>query len=211
MEIMLEMLIDIADGIAKEFGQNCEVAIHDLSGDLENSIVYIINGHVTNRHAGSGTSKIVLETMHKDPSAIKDHLGYLSRTSEGRILKSSTVFIRDENQKVHFILSINYDITELLSVSHAIRDLITPDESPEFEQPEQIANNVNDLLDNLIKQSVSLVGKPVALMSKEDKIKAIQFLNDSGAFLVTKSGNKVSEYFGISKFTMYSYINEIKE
>jgi predicted transcriptional regulator YheO len=211
LERMLENLKDIAEGIAKEFGQNCEVAIHDLSGDLENSIVYIINGHVTNRHAGSGTSKIVLETMHKDTSAIKDHLGYLSRTSEGRILKSSSIFIRDENQKVHYILSINYDITELLSVSHAIRDLITPDEAPGDEQPEQIANNVNDLLDNLIKQSVSLVGKPVALMSKEDKIKAIQFLNDSGAFLVTKSGNKISEYFGISKFTMYSYINEIKE
>lgn len=209
---MLDVLKSIADGIAKQFGQNCEVAIHDLSTDLENTIVYIVNGQVTNRHAGSGsgTSKVVLEAMHREPAAVKDQLGYLTRTPEGRILKSSTIFIKD-GQSVHYILSINYDITELLAVDNALKDLVAVESVQPSSQPEQIVNNVNDLLDNLIKQSVALVGKPVALMSKEDKIKAIQFLNDAGAFLITKSGNKVSEYFGISKFTLYSYINEVKE
>jgi predicted transcriptional regulator YheO len=47
----------------------------------------------------------------------------------------------------------------------------------------------------------------VAYMTKEDKIRAIQFLNDSGAFLITKSGDKVSKFFGISKYTLYSYVN----
>ena len=46
-----------------------------------------------------------------------------------------------------------------------------------------------------------------AYMTKEDKIRAIQFLNDSGAFLITKSGDKVSKFFGISKYTLYSYVN----
>lgn len=209
---MLEVLISMADGLAKQFGQNCEIAIHDLSRDLENTIVYIVNGQVTNRHAGSGsgTSKIVLETMHKDPASIKDQLGYLTRTPDGRVLKSSTIFIRDENQSIHYIFSINYDITAILAVGNSLRELVAVD-APEAEQPEQIVNNVNDLLDNLIKQSETLIGKPAALMTKDDKIKAIQFLNDAGAFLITKSGNKVSEYFGISKFTLYSYINEVKE
>ena len=44
-------------------------------------------------------------------------------------------------------------------------------------------------------------------MTKEEKTAAIQFLNDSGAFLITKSGDKVSKYFGISKYTLYSYID----
>ena len=70
-----------------------------------------------------------------------------------------------------------------------------------------IVHNVNDLLDNLIEQSVALIGKPAALMNKEEKVTAIQFLNDAGAFLITKSGDKVSKYFGISKFTLYSYID----
>ena len=53
-----------------------------------------------------------------------------------------------------------------------------------------------DLLDELIDQSVALVGKPVAMMTKEDKVKAVQFLNDTGAFLITKSGDKVCKFFG---------------
>ena len=64
---------------------------------------------------------------------------------------------------------------------------------------------------DLIRQSVALVGKPVALMNKDDKVRAIRFLNDSGAFLVTKSTDKVAKYFGISKYTLYSYIDTNKQ
>ena len=34
-----------------------------------------------------------------------------------------------------------------------------------------------------------------------------RFLNQNGAFLVTKSGDKIARYFGISKYTLYSYID----
>ena len=47
-------------------------------------------------------------------------------------------------------------------------------------------------------------------MNKEDKVKAIRFLSENGAFLVTKSGDKVAKYFGISKYTLYSYIDDSK-
>ena len=52
-----------------------------------------------------------------------------------------------------------------------------------------------------------LIGKLVALMSKEDKVRAIHFLNEHGALLVTKSGDKIAKHFGISKYTLYSYLD----
>ena len=52
------------------------------------------------------------------------------------------------------------------------------------------------------------MGKPVALMTKADKVRAINFLNDAGALLVTKSSEKISQYFDISKYTLYSYIDQ---
>ena len=73
--------------------------------------------------------------------------------------------------------------------------------------PARITHNVNDLLDDLINQSDRLVGKPVALMTKEDKVRAIRFLNDHGALLITKSGDKIANHFGISKYTLYSYLD----
>lgn len=211
MAYTLGLLEQIADGLARQFGPDCEIVIHDLKRhDLEHSVVHINNGHITNRREGDGPSKVVLETLHKDSALLKDHLGYLTRTSNGKILKSSTFFIRNpEDSAVDYIFSINYDITGLMTIERSIKALIstTEDPSDNRQQPEQIVHNVNDLLDNLIEQSVALVGKPAALMNKEEKVTAIQFLNDAGAFLITKSGDKVSKYFGISKFTLYSYID----
>lgn len=210
MNNMLDLMKHIADGIAQQFGQNCEVAIHDLFGDLESSIVYIVNGHVTNRKVG-GTSKIALETIHREPTNLVDKLGYLARTPEGRIIKASTMYIKDEHNKIRYIFSVNYDITELTGIERVLKEFINTNPPQNNVQPDQIFSNVNDLLDSLIMQVEAIIGKPAALMNKEEKARAIQFLNDAGAFLITKSGNKVSEYFGISKFTLYSYINEAKE
>ncbi len=213
MDSKLELLTQIAQGVAAHFGDNCEVVIHDLrKKDIDSSIVYIENGQVSNRKLGDGPSEIVLETLKKDPGLLKDRLSYLTRTDDGRILKSSTMYIRGMENTVDYILALNYDITGLLTIDNALKSLLTTSETAGGnKQPKKITHNVNDLLDTLIEQSVALVGKPVALMSKDDKVTAIQYLNDAGAFLITKSGDKVSNYFGISKFTLYSYMDTNKE
>ena len=206
----LEMLKQIAAALAAQFGSNCEVVVHDLSAqNTEHPIVHIENGHVTGRRIGDGPSKIVMEYILHGDEDPQDQLAYLTRTPDGKILKSSTVYIRNSKGKVTAILSINYDISSLLMVNNAISGLIS---TPEPARDERITTvNVNDLLDDLIEQSVALVGKPVALMNKDDKVKAIQFLSQHGAFLITKSGDKVAKYFGISKYTLYSYIDTKQE
>ena len=209
----LEMLVSTAHGIARQFGKDCEVCIHDLSvKDLEHTIIFIINGHVSGRKIGDGASKVVLETLEalEKGDIIVDHLGYRTTTQDGRILKSSTVFLKDNNGKYRWILGINYDVTALMNVDAALQSITTV-ESQDGNGDRQIPLNVNDLLDNLINQSVKRIGKPPALMNKEEKIQAIQFLRDAGAFLITKSGDKVSNFYGISKFTLYSYIDQSKK
>jgi len=209
----LEMLVSTAHGIARQFGKDCEVCIHDLSvKDLEHTIIFIINGHVSGRKIGDGASKVVLETLEaiEKGDIIVDHLGYRTTTQDGRILKSSTVFLKDSTGKYRWVLGINYDVTALMNVDAALQSITTV-ESRDSNGDGQIPLNVNDLLDSLINQSVKRIGKPPALMNKEEKIQAIQFLRDAGAFLITKSGDKVSNFYGISKFTLYSYIDQSKK
>ena len=202
----LEMLKQIAAGIAAQFGSNCEVVVHDVSGkNMEHSIVHIENGHVSGRKVGDGGSHVVVEQMIQQDAKPEDYLGYLTKSPNGKVLKSSTMYIRNSRGKVVALLSINFDISALSMVDSAVRDLIMPRDQTQTE-PEKIVN-VNDLLEELIQQSVALVGRPVAMMNKEDKVRAIQFLDQNGAFLVTKSGDKIAKYFGISKYTLYSYID----
>lgn len=203
----MRALKQIAKGVAEQFGSNCEVVIHEISErSAYSSIVAIYNGHITGRKIGDGPSHVVLEQLGRSESDPSDHTCYLTRTPDGKILKSSSVYIRDESGKVAAIFSINFDISALTIFERALGDLISPKDTQQKE-PERITLSVQDLLDDLIRQSVSLVGKPVALMTKDDKVRAIQFLNKNGALLITKSGDKIAKYFGISKYTLYSYLD----
>ena len=207
---VFQFLFTLAKGIAKQFGPNCEVVVHDLiSNDPDSSIVAIENGHVSGRKVGDGPSHVVLEALRHDRENLEDHFSYLTRTKDGKILKSSTLYIRNDSGEAVGIFAINYDITLILAMEDTLMQFTATE--PDTHEPEPITRNVSDLLDELIQQSVKVVGKPVALMTKEDKVKAIQFLNNTGAFLITKSGDKVCKFFGISKYTLYSYIDEAKE
>lgn len=200
----------IARGIAAQFGPDCEVVVHDLrEHEIDHSIIAIENGSVSGRKVGDGPSRIVLEALREDPKKLEDRLAYLTKTSDGKVLKSTTIFIRDDENKVIGILGINYDISYLLSFQKSIQEFTLQEENEGSEKKESssIPLNVNDLLGDLIRQSIELVGKPVALMTKEDKVRAIGFLKDSGAFLITKSGPKICKTFGISSYTLYSYMD----
>ena len=204
-----EFASHVAKGLAGQFGRNCEVVIHDLRGDNhEHTIVAIENGHVTGRSIGDGPSHIVLESLRENPRMIEDRISYFTKTSDGRVLKSTTLFIRDDDEKVIGLLGINYDISMLVAIDDAIR-AFTGQDSP-GKDVESISGNVSDLLDELLDHSVRLIGKPTALMSKDEKMRAIRFLDERGAFLVTKSGPKICQFFGISTYTLYSYLDEIK-
>ena len=213
----LDLLKQIAHGLAVQFGDSCEIVIHDLKAEqLEHSVVHIENGHVTGRKLGDGPSRVVFDALSNPPAKIKDRLSYLTKTEDGRILKSSTMFIRGDAETEEYIFSLNYDITALLSIENAVHSLITTQKetqirenglSDDDSQPQPILHNVTDLLDSLIEQALNLVGKPVAAMNKDDKIKVVKYLNDAGAFLITKSGDRVASLLGISKFTLYNYMD----
>ena len=206
----LETLKQIAAGVAAQFGSNCEVVIHDVSGNRpDHTIVHIENGHVSGRKVGDGASQVVLDQLARQDEQPKDHLCYLTRTPDGKILKSSSLYIRNSRGGVVAIFSINYDITELMMVENAIKPLISV--TSKEDKVSRIPQNVTDLLNDLIDESTRQVGKPVPLMTREDKIKAIKFLNDRGALLITKAGDKISKHFGISKYTLYSYIDSGEE
>lgn len=205
----LERLKVIAHGLAIQFGPSCEVLIHDLQGDLDTSLVYIENGTITNRHVGDGPSHVVLDVLNYDDGS-EGRFGYLTKTKDGRILKSSTMYIRDDNGNVAYLLGINQDITEFVMMHRSLESLIGIGQA-ETGTVEKITTSVSELLDDLLLEAERLVGKPGPLMNKVERIKAISYLNEKGAFLISKSSEKIAEYFNISKFTLYSDLNTVKE
>ena len=200
-------LCSLAHAIAVHYGKSCEVAIHDLTVEnaADSSIIYIENGEVTGRRVGDGASAVVLEELSQAEQNREDRIGYFTKTSDGKVLKSTTVYIRDEKGRATAIFSINHDITALSVAAASLTELTAPATACE---PERITPHVGELLDELLWKSTELIGKPVSLMNKDDKQRAIRYLNSKGALLITKSGDKIAKYFGISKFTLYSYLTD---
>lgn len=208
MQELMPFLSNLAGGIAELLGSNCEVAVHDLTKGYDNTLVIIENGHVSNRSVGDGSSEKVLQALKNKGKGIEDNFSYLARTKEGKVLKSSSIYLRDENQEVIGLFGINYDITDLVMMQGSIKKLIGNEQSlSKSEEMEVLTTNVEDLLEQLIQESNDYIGKPVVMMSKEDKTRAIQYLNEHGAFLVKKAGDKIAKYYDISKYTLYKYMD----
>ncbi|MCD9025868.1 helix-turn-helix transcriptional regulator [Cohnella silvisoli] len=197
----------LVKGIAAQFGENCEVVLHDLTRPYESTIVAIENGHITGRKTGDPGTNLGLELLK---GTVKDgnRFNYMTQTKDGRILRSTSLYIHDASGKPIGSLCMNFDITDLKMAEQSLKSLINFGTNDEVK--ETFVSNVNDLLDTLIQQTQEIVGKPVALMSKEDKMKFISLLDEKGAFLIKKSGEKVCAYLNISKFSLYSYMDVSK-
>ena len=214
-----EWLDEIARCIAEQFGENCEVVVHDLTLPYEQTIVAIYNGHVTGRRLGEGGTLAGLEILRGSRSP-QDQYGYLNETKDGRMLKTSSKYFKDETGQVVGSLCINYDITGFLQGEKALGALLG---SKEKKSNEEFPKNVEELLDDLLREAVSVIGKRaipeggrpfrrVATgLSKEEKIAVVQYLDRKGAFLIKKAAEQVAECLSVSRFTVYNYLNAGKE
>lgn len=198
------LLTSIVKAIAAQWGEKCEVVLHDWSAGYDKTIV-AIEGNVTGRKVGDCGSNLGLEVM-RGTVQNGDIYNYITQTKDGKILRSSTVYIRNKENKPIGALCMNFDISDIIAAKKTMESLtMTYGATSEY-----FASDVNDLLDFLIQEGIKLVGKPVSYMTKEDKLKALEYLDEKGAFLITKSGNKICQFFDISKYTLYNYLDEIR-
>ena len=93
--MILDNLKRIAKALSVQFGEHCEIVIHDLTGNaIEHSIVHIENGDISGRSVGDGPSQLVLDAFaKKTDSDLPDHLAYL--------LHSVNIFICRLTEAMH--------------------------------------------------------------------------------------------------------------
>lgn len=204
IEENLPLLKQILTLIASEFGSHCEVVLHDLTKNYDNTIIDIRNGHITNRTVGGCGSNLGLEVL-RGTVVDGDRFNYVTTTQDGKILRSSSIYLRDNDGKVIGSICINLDITDTLKFEGYLRQY-NHFENQTTEQEEVFASDVNNLFAHLIEKGQEAVGKPAAEMDKSERIRFIRYLDDKGAFLVTKSSEQVCDMLGISKFTFYNYL-----
>ena len=176
----------IAKGIAEMFGSNCETIIHDLA-DPHHPILAIYNGHVSGRSVGSTLDVTGLE---ENLYLEEDVVNLLAVTPTGQQTKSATFSIKGDDYHLGF--GINYDFTPLTYHSAIYKTRET---------------GIGDLLDEAILR----VGKPAREMNKNDRLRVIEYLKEVDAFSYRRAVPFVASQLGVSRYTIYKYLDEIKE
>lgn len=195
-----------ADMLVKMFGTRCEVAVHDFA-DLKRSLIYLA-GNVTGREIGSPSTDLVLNELTKEPFEIRDIPNYKSKSANGITMKSSTVFLRNDKDEVIGALCINYDISMMLQYETEIQDFINFDGSED--QSENFYTTVQDVIQNMVEQVLSGFKKQPSALSIEEKIECVRLLQNKGTFLIKGSTEYVASVLGVSKFTIYNYLQKIR-
>lgn len=181
--------------------------MHDLTRSYDNTIVAIENGHVSGRKVGGSGSNLGLELLRGASEENADNqYRYTTQTKDGKVLISSSVYFRNSEGKVIGSLCVNYDVSDFIMAEGVLRSLTNSQQNGSVK--EVLVQDTYELFDYLLSEAQDFVGKPVALMTREDKLNFIKFLDEHGAFLIKKAGEQVCEYLGVSKYFLYSVLNE---
>ncbi len=129
----LDLLKPIIKGIAAQFGDSCEVVLHDLTKDYGSSIVAIENGHLTGRKVGDSGTNLGLEVIKGETNA-GDRYNYLTQTQDGKILRSSSIYFRNFTNEVIGCLCINYDISNFIMAESLMKQMTMSDVNPDVKK-----------------------------------------------------------------------------
>lgn len=203
-----KLLTEIAKLIAEQNGPTCEVVLHDLTLPYDQTVVAIYNGHVTGRKLGDGGTNAGLEIL-KGTASPDDQYGYINTLPNGRILRSSSKYFKDESGKVIGSLCINQDITELIHSENIIHQFVTANNGND--KKEHFSGSIDELLDQMMLDETMAFRKDVDSLTKEERVKIVNALNAKGFFLIKKAPEKLASFLGTSRFSIYNYLNEDSE
>jgi hypothetical protein len=71
----------------------------------------------------------------------------------------------------------------------------------------RLATALHGALERMIADVERELGAPLAELSREDKQRAVRLLDERGAFTLRKAVEDVADVLGVSRFTVYNYLN----
>ena len=201
-EEAFEFLDRTARGIAEMFGSSCETLVHDM-GVPSHPILSIYNGHVSGRTVGS-TLDILGTDRELEPEArTSDQVNLYATTPSGAQIKSSTFHLMGEDYNL--ALGINFDYTSLVYANRILVDLM----SAEADLKTALWQGGDSALSDLFDECLAALGKPAEALGKADRLKLVAMLEQKNAFSYRKSVPFVSRRLGVSRYTVYKYLDEL--
>ncbi|MCL9667751.1 PAS domain-containing protein [Rosenbergiella epipactidis] len=219
-EDMITMLSATVRALGSVLAGNAEIVLHDLRNPIF-SIAEIANASVTGRKkgdsvlAGMRTDRAFISAMENKKESVSLLLDYETFTRDGKSLRSSTALYRDRTGMPYAALCINVDnsgIDEALRVLQSLAGTRT-DVIPAIQEEassEASHDNIEDLMRDIIGTTTALSSSSSRADTKRANLLAVKNMQEKGIFLIKGGVEKAAAALGVSRYTIYNYLDELK-
>lgn len=204
-KLILDSYEILVDGLADYLGNGYEIILHSLE-NMDRSVIKIVNGHYTGRTKGSPITDFalsMLETLKKNND--KKSISYFNRDKNGVMMKSTTIPITGEDDRIIGMLCINFYTN--LPLSEVLAKFMPTDSNLHVD--ETFSENIDDIIISAVDEAKSKVMSNPSIPTSNKNKEIIALLSEKGIFNLKDSVVKVAFFMGISKNTVYMHLRNI--
>ena len=103
-------------------------------------------------------------------------------------------------------MCINIDLTSAQLIQNSLTNLFYTEEV----ENEEFPKDANEFLEMMTQNVLKKINKPINLLSKNDKLKIVEFLFKNKIFKIKGGVDILANKLKVSRYTIYSYIDQIK-
>ena len=203
-----------------------EVSTRKTSVSQRKQIIAIANSHISGRKLGAPLTNMSLSILRDKSYEHTDyHLHYYSINVNGKDLRSSTFFIKD-NGKLIGLLCINFGDSRCQNICDRILSLCHPDLFVAAELPqagatwdealedcpaaEKFCNSADAVAVDAINWELERMGVTPKQLTPEKRLQVIAALEAGGLFLLKGAVKSAAASLRCSQASVYRYITQIK-
>ena len=214
----LEPYAKLVNLLSAALGDNCEIALHDLTSK-DQEIVAISNNPISGREVGAKLSNLSLHYLEEKQYLNHDFvMNYKTVGNDGKLMRAATYFIKEEGREMPVgMLCINVNISDLEYLTSTIKKILGIKEEKDIEfkmdNPVEILSSpLDEMIDMYIKECLEKMGFPSYFLAErlnvDEKIKVVKYLQEKGTFKVKGAIVLVAEKLAVSEPTVYRYLKK---
>ena len=230
---ILRQYMILTEFLGKVLGPQYEITLHDLSSQKQ-SVAAIVNGHISGRTEGAPLTDLALRFVKDRVYEEMDYrTGYWGVSQNKAPLRSSTMFIKDENGQLIGMLCINRDVGQCLELMDQLSRLMQldlpalgqggsagiphlhpshdPSQDSGQDNIETFSNSLSDLVASALDKVLSDPAIPKERLTQEEKMEVVDALNQKGVFLLKGAVSEVAGQLHSSEASIYRYISKLNK
>ncbi|GKX28339.1 hypothetical protein SH1V18_08190 [Vallitalea longa] len=214
----IETILTLANMLSKTLGKFMQITVNDTKK-------YIFAENVIENEAVVGEAICDNEQYFLENNEIRQLpfvANYKSLSHNMIKLRSSTIFFKDEEGNIEYMLSITTNVDKFLYVREILdiftngnpSPAITEEDSSKSQSIDRVPKlnlSISDIIDLVISEGQERYGTVVSRMTKLEKQSLIRELHSRGAFLIKGAVTETATKLNYSEATIYRYLQKLEE